>query len=103
MSMAKAGEWVQIHNIILAAGERAVHLPGDTRQVPFEMWLKGFLVDDEAQIGDDVTIETITGRHVTGELVAINPRYPHSFGEPVPELLSIGCELRALLAEEEGA
>lgn len=103
MRVAKAGEWVQIHNVILTARERAVHVPVDTRQVPFEMWLKGFLVDDAAQIGDEVTIATVTGRHVTGKLVAINPAYPHSFGEPVPELLAIGRELRALIAEEDSA
>ena len=100
MSVAKAGEWVQIHNVILPAEERAAHVPEDTRQVPFEMWLKGFLIDEEAQIGDTVTIETVTGREVMGELVAVNPRYPHSFGEPVPELMSIGRELRALIEEE---
>ena len=100
MEQAKAGDWVQIHNVILSAEERASQVPEDTRQVPFEMWLKGFLVDDEAEMGQEVTIVTVTGRRIVGTLVAVNPIYPHNFGEPVPELLGIGHELRELLAEE---
>ena len=102
MEQAKAGDWVQIHSVILSAGERAPQVPEDTRQVPFEMWLKGFLVDDEAGVGQEVTIATVTGRQVGGTLVSVNPIYPHDFGEPVPELLAIGPELRELLAEENG-
>lgn len=101
MKQAKAGAWVQIHNMVLSAEERAPQVPEDTRLVPFEMWLKGFLVDDEAEVGDVVTIATATGRLVEGRLVAVNPVYSHSFGKPVPELLSIGRELRELLAQEE--
>lgn len=99
---ARRGDWVQIHNILLQPGERAPQVPDDTRKVPFEMFLKGFLRDEEARIGQAVTIETIIGRQVRGTLVAINPAYPHDFGKPVPELLSIGPQLRAILAEEEG-
>jgi 2-amino-4-ketopentanoate thiolase alpha subunit len=99
MKTAKAGDWVQVHTVVLPPGERAPQVPADTQKVPFEMWLKGFLVDVEAQVGQDVTIETVVGRQLRGTLVAVNPAYPHSFGEPVPELLSIGRELRALIEE----
>lgn len=101
MYKAKAGDWVQIHNVVLPPGERAPQVPEDTQKVPFEMWLKGFLVDAEAQIGQDVTIETVIGRQIKGTLSAVNPAYPHNFGEPVPELLTIGRELRELIEEGE--
>ena len=35
--MAKAGDWVRIHRVILSAAERTANLPEDTKQVPFEM------------------------------------------------------------------
>jgi len=101
MTQAKAGDWVQIHHVILPPGERAPQVPADTQQVPFEMRLKGFLVDEEAELGQEVTIETVIGRRVRGRLIAVNPAYPHGFGEPVPELLTIGRELRQLLEEGE--
>lgn len=98
---ARRGDWVQIHNVILEPGARAPQVPEDTQKVPFEMLLKGFLMEAEAEIGQDVRIKTVIGREITGRLVAINPAYPHNFGEPVPALLSIGQELRALLSEGE--
>ena len=99
MNKAKVGDWVQIHNVVLPSGERAPQVPADTQQVPLEMRLKGFLVDAEAETGQVVTIETVIGRQIQGTLVAVNPAYPHGFGEPVPELLTIGRELRALIDE----
>ncbi|MEL7655211.1 MAG: 2-amino-4-oxopentanoate thiolase subunit OrtA, partial [Bacillota bacterium] len=59
--MIKKGEWVRIHKIILQPSERAPQVPEDTKLVPLEMWDKGFLQED-ANIGDEVTIETVTGR-----------------------------------------
>lgn len=100
MAKAKAGDWVQIHNVILSAEERAPQVPEDTRQVPFEVRLKGFLVDVEAEVGEKVTVATVTGREIEGTLVAVMPGYVHNFGEPVPELLGIGHELREFLAGE---
>lgn len=93
---AKKGQWVQIHQIVLQPHERAPHLPDDTKQVPLELRVKGFLQDD-AKIGDEVTIETIIGRKLIGKLEVVNPRYEHDFGEPIPELLTIGREARELL------
>jgi hypothetical protein len=34
---------------------------------------------------------------MTGKLVAENPPYIHGFGRPIPELLGVGAELRALV------
>ena len=100
---AKRGDWVQIHNIILQPGERSPRIPEETQKVPFEMRVNGFLVDHEAEIGQDVSVRTLIGRTLSGKLVAINPQYPHTFGKPVPELLTIGKELREFLAQGEGS
>jgi len=90
------GCWVQIHNVILAVGERAPQVPEDTKATPLQMWVKGFLQED-AFLGDRVKISTVTDRIVEGKLVAVNPAYQVDFGEPQPELLTIGRELRKLL------
>lgn len=94
---AKKGSWVQIHAIILKSSERADHIPEDTKKVPLEMRVKGFLLNDNAKIGDNVQIKTASGRKVSGKLIAINPEYTHNFGKPIPELLTIGVELRKIL------
>lgn len=98
--MVNKGEWVQIHQIVLNPEERPDHLPEDTKKVPLEMWVKGFL-NKAANIGDEVEITTLTGRIVKGELVIANPRYEYGFGEFVPELLQIGLQLRGILKEGE--
>ncbi|WP_291259107.1 2-amino-4-oxopentanoate thiolase subunit OrtA [Fusobacterium sp.] len=90
------GDFVRIHNIILKAEDRAPHLPEDTKKVPLEMWVKGFLQYD-AVLGEEVEVVTITGRRVKGVLVEISPVYKHSYGEFVPELLQIGLQVREIL------
>lgn len=89
-----------IHNIVLTSEERAPQVPEDTKQVPLESWVKGFLEKD-ASVGDEVEITTITGRKVNGKLVAIHPAYKHNFGDFVPELLQIGIQLKEMLAGGE--
>lgn len=98
---AKKGDWVRIHKIVLEVGERAANLPEETKEVPLELWNKGFLLDDEANIGDEVEVETYIGRKVSGELVEINPYYDHDFGKLVPEIMYIGRQARKILREEE--
>ncbi len=97
---AKKGDWVRIHNIVLEAGKRAPNVPEDTQKVPLEMWVKGFLLDEAANIGDRVQIETYIGRKVEGTLVEVNPYYKHDFGKCVPELLYIGKQVRDLINED---
>ncbi|AKI98137.1 2-amino-4-oxopentanoate thiolase subunit OrtA [Kosmotoga pacifica] len=94
---AKKGQWVQIQSIILKPEERAPQIPEDTKRVPLEMRVKGYLLDAEAILGDDVTVETATGRRVKGKLVAIEPRYIHDFGEHVPVLAEIEREFSRLI------
>jgi len=96
-SSARPGDWVMVHDVVLPAGSRAPGVPPETQAVPLEMRLKGFLVGGPATVGDRVTVRTLTGRLVTGRLVAVNPAVPPTFGRPVPELLAVGPELRARL------
>jgi len=90
------GTWVEIHRIVLPAGERAAQVPEDTQRVPLELRVKGFLLAPAA-VGDEAEIETPAGRRLRGTLVEVNPPYTHGFGAPVPELVTIGSEVRALL------
>ena len=92
-------DWVQIRTVILQVGERAPQVPEETQAVPLVMLTKGF-ANGKAAIGESVSITAVTGLVMEGELVAVNPVYDHNYGEPVPELLQIGMELRQQL---EGA
>jgi len=94
--MAKKGDWVIIHAIVLTEEERAAQVPEDTRQVPLETWVKGYLQED-AEIGSDVIIKTVSGRIETGKLVEVNPAYQHSFGKFIPEILEIDRRLHEAL------
>lgn len=96
MDRIRKGTWVQIHKILLNPEERSPNLPLETKKVPFEMRVKGFLLR-EAEIGDKVTIQTAIGREIEGVLVEANPRYVHNFGVPILELLQIGEELKDML------
>jgi hypothetical protein len=97
---AKRGDWVRIHKIILEVGERSPNIPEDTQNVPLEMWDKGFLLNESANIGELVEIETYIGRKIEGHLLEINPYYENNFGKSVPEILYIGRQAKALLSEE---
>mgnify|MGYP001133966249 FL=1 len=97
---AKRGDWIRIHNIVLEAGDRAPNIPEDTQNVPLEFWTKGFLLNEEANIGDKVQIETYIGRKVEGTLIEVNPYYDHDFGKCVPELLYIGRQVRSLIEKD---
>ncbi|SHH28768.1 2-amino-4-oxopentanoate thiolase subunit OrtA [Thermosipho atlanticus] len=100
---AKKGDWVQIQKTLLKPEERTASLPNDTKKVPLEMRVKGFLINETAKLGEEVEIETLIGRRIKGKLVAINPKYEHDFGEPVPELITIGIELRKILEGDNNA
>lgn len=88
--------WVRIHKIILSPQERAPQVPDDTKKVPLELWTKGFLEKD-ANLGDEVTVITVTGRKEQGTLIEVNPAYDHSFGNFIPELLKIDQQVREMV------
>jgi hypothetical protein len=90
------GTWVEVHSIVLPAGERAAQAPDDTRKVPLEMRAKGFLTAP-AVMGEEAEILTAAGRCLRGILAVVNPPYLHGFGPPIPELTLIGSEVRAML------
>lgn len=90
------GEWVQISNKVLPPGERASNIPDDTQATPLKMWVKGILQAD-AKIGDQVQIETVTGRKVEGELVKVRPTFDHSFGNYLPEITEIHLQLNDIM------
>ncbi len=96
VEVIQPGRWVEIRRPVLEPSERAPQVPEDTRQVPLEMRARGFLLHP-AMPGDEVEIETVTGRRLRGALNAVEPAYTHGFGPPVPELLGIAGEVRALL------
>ncbi len=96
MADAKKGDLVQIHKVILKPDQRPDSLPESTKSVPYECWIKGFLLNSQATIGEEVQIETFIGRENFGILVSVNPSYDHSFGLPQKELLPIGRELKKI-------
>jgi hypothetical protein len=86
--MVSKHAWVRIHQILLKPEERANNLPEETKKVPLELWVKGFLTAD-AEIGSEVEVTTLTGRLVKGTLLAVNPAFDPGFGDFVPEILTI--------------
>jgi len=96
---AKKGDWVRIHSILMEAGNRATGVPDDTANVPYELWDKGFLISEKAEIGENIEIETITGRKIRGNLLETNPSYDHDFGEFIPEILIIDKQLKEIMGE----
>jgi hypothetical protein len=93
-----AGEWVEVERVLLEPADRSGNLPPETASKPLLTWVKGF-AREGAGMGEEVSVETMTGRVVTGSLSAINPGYFHTFGQPIPELVHVGADLRARLAE----
>jgi len=94
--MIKKGEWVLIHRNVLEPSQRAPQVPEDTKNVPLEMWIKGYLQED-ANIGDEVTVITRTKRTEKGKLLEANPYYKHDFGKFVPELIKISDQVRDIV------
>ena len=54
--MAKKNDWVQIHRVALEPADRSASLPEDTKNVPLEVWVKGYLLHD-AETGEEAEIE----------------------------------------------
>ena len=94
---AREGDWVEVECKLLDPADRSKNLPPETAEKPLMMWVKGFALGAAAG-GEELTIETITGRKVTGALSAVNPGYYITYGDPIPELTRVGRDLRAQLA-----
>jgi hypothetical protein len=98
--MISKGTWVLIQADLLAPEDRASTLPEATRRVPLRLWLKGTLLTD-ALLHENATIQTVTGRIVSGCLIEANPSYRHDFGTDCPELRTIRHILRKAMNEAE--
>lgn len=98
MTKVKKGDWVQIKQVVLPPEGRAPQVPEDTKKTPLLLWVKGFAQHD-GEMGQPMTVETMTGRKAEGELVALNPRYVHDFGNFVPEFLRVDVQLRSIMAQ----
>ena len=96
---AKKGDWVQIYRVVLQPDQRAPQVPDDTKKLPVTVQVNGFLTQD-ANLRDTVIINTVIGRTIRGELIAINPSYDHSFGPPPDRIMNIGGKLRRMLIDE---
>ena len=96
MIKAKKGDWVQIENVILSAGERAPQVPVDTQNCDLKMWVKGEALSDVEE-GNILQVRTTTGRIVEGYFVDVNQRYPHDYGDFQPELLKIERQLKGIV------
>ena len=99
---AREGDWVEVEATLLDPTDRSANLPPETADKPLRMWIKGF-AQTEGDVGEAMTVETMTGRLVEGTLSAINPGYFHTFGKPIPELVRVGLDLRARLADYHAA
>jgi hypothetical protein len=95
------GDWVEVERVLLEPSERSANLPEDTASQSLITWVKGFALA-EADMCEELSVTTMTGRTVAGKLSAINPGYFHTFGQPIPELVHVGADLRARLVEYRG-
>lgn len=95
--MAKKNDWVRIHRNVLEPEQRTGKLPEDTKKVPLEMWVKGRLQNETAELGDEVTVITAVGRTEHGKLIEVNPCYALNYGAFVPEILTMEESLRGAL------
>lgn len=95
----KKGDYVEIKITILNPSERAENLPQDTKNLPYEGKIRGYLTSD-GEIGKEVEIETPIGRRVKGVLLGLAKEYIHNFGEPIRELIDIGKKIREKYLEE---
>ena len=96
MSIIKKGDWIQIEETVLRAGERAPQVPEDTQHCDLKMWVKG-IAETEGDLEEEIEIATVTGRRAKGKAVALNPRYIHNYGEFQPELLKIEMQLKHIM------
>ncbi len=90
MSNIPKGTWVEVERTMLGGGRRvAGRLEDPTQVAAYSVRVSGFLLED-AELGQQVRIRTITGKLHVGKLRIQSPSYGHSFAHTVPELVKIG-------------
>lgn len=93
----KRDDFVVIELVILPVGQRAPQVPEDTAKTPLIAFTKGWLLDEEAEVGDKVKVKAISGRLVEGTLTNRGLAPVHDYGDFVPELLQVHEQVRGLL------
>lgn len=93
----KKDDFVVIELVILPVGKRAPQVPEDTAKTPLLAFTKGWLLDEEATVGDKVKVKAMSGRTVEGTLTNRGLAPAHDYGDFVPELLQIHQQVRGLL------
>lgn len=91
--MIKKDTYVRIEKTILESSMRTSKIPEDTKQTPFKMWTKGFLLED-CSLNEIGNIRTVSGRIDSGKVIEENPMYELNYGEFVPEIIEIDEVLR---------
>jgi len=100
--MVEKGTWVSIRKTILEPEDRAAGIPEDTATTPLMMWINGFLQED-AKVGEKVTVRTRMNRIEEGTLEEVNPTTQVDYGDYVPEIVQIGIKAREILScSQEG-
>ena len=81
----------------MPSGKRAPQVPDDTKSVPLIAFTKGKLLEDYAEVGDEVRVKTLAGRTIRGTLTArpIAPQY--DYGNVSPELQAVHQQVREIL------
>lgn len=95
---ASVGTRVQISFRVLEPGNRADSVPSDTAEVPYEVKVRGVLME-QAALGEQAHIITQAGRALVGRVDVIEPADTHSFGRPPRALVEAQESIRALLEE----
>ncbi len=96
MKNISKGDWIEISSQILTSSERASNLPDDTAAMPYVMKTRGTAMEN-GQLGEEILIQTPSGRQLKGKAEEIDPYYTHDFGECVPELVEIRKTIRAMM------
>ena len=99
MSKIKKNDWIEISDTLLTPENRASGLPEDTSFLSYKLRVRGFAQSD-GNIGEKITIKTVTGRVVIGEAEKINPYYDHDFGDCIPELIKVRTDLKELIKKK---
>jgi hypothetical protein len=87
MSKIPKGTWVEVERTLVSADRRLPVRPLDPAKLPsYLVRVSGFLLED-AELGQQVRIRTITGKVHIGKLRIQSPSYGQSFGHTVPELM----------------
>lgn len=94
--MIEKGTWVEIVREVLSPEERSNAIPDETKKTPLIMWVRGNTLQS-SNLGEEVEIETISGRRIKGKLTQIEPAYSHGFGKYIGEVSYIGKQAKEIL------